>query len=665
MGEEVTARLTMPDKKIYEIKVNQNITFKDVLVKLINKTKIMEHKNANDNLILVSNRLAFGPDKFKNSINQRVEKIDRVRIFKLEAFIFDVNHKDYFKVKDYFINLGNIKTQNEQGISKNMIQDPNSIKNFQHVEQQDNKKKLNMIEDIKVSEKINLKINDFDGNLFCQISIGINSTVYDLIGEIIKRNEAQINEKGVKYLALTYKNGENLVITDNNCLNSSLKDLKISDLSEIVISLSQQPVKNIENGCVKIDNIKSLIKQQEKETQEEKEEIKIQVEKDKIVGQEKENNADDNKKNKIDNTEQNPKQNEIIDESEEIEIHLKGIGNSENKSHSIKINPKCTVSDLTNKIKLDKNIVGNNKYLYLAPGNHDNILLSEKKSMNLKISDFGIQNGSKLDFDFFDSDSDDDNKSYRKRLIDLKREGQDDLIDENSQQPKENVKVTFDFCWQNKDKIEVEVSPEITFNDLVEEFKTQALEKDKYYFKGIDKISFAYNDTLIKTSSSNTSLSSITKSAKNSVTIRVIDGGFDSFGWNVSNINNDINNKNPIPDNENQTPSSNSNWKRILFFVVGIFSLIAALVVFLVNPELMALIIPFAVSGGISLLVAFLWNTIKSCLCRQNPEEISTEPLIEANENDPNKTTVLNDLNNNLSLENNQKNENGQEKTDP
>ena len=92
--------------------------------------------------------------------------------------------------------------------------------------------------------------------------------------------------------------------------------------------------------------------------------------------------------------------------------------------------------------------------------------------------------------------------------------------------------------------------------------------------------------------------------------------------------------------------------------------LIAALVIFLVNPELFALIIPLAVSGGISLLVGFLWNTIKSCLCRQNPEEISTEQLTETNEYNPNKITDLSDLNNNLSLENNQKNENGQEKTD-
>ena len=86
--------------------------------------------------------------------------------------------------------------------------------------------------------------------------------------------------------------------------------------------------------------------------------------------------------------------------------------------------------------------------------------------------------------------------------------------------------------------------------------------------------------------------------------------------------------------------------------------------IFLVNPELLALIIPLAVSGGISLLVGFLWNTIKSCLCRQNPEEISTKQLTETNEYNPNKITDLSDLNNNLSLENNQKNENGQEKTD-
>ncbi len=478
MGEEVTVRLTMPDEKIYEIKVNQNIVFEDALVKLIHETKIMEHKNANDNLILASKQTVqtvVGPNRFKESIAQCVEKTSEGLILKLKTFIVDVNDKDYYKVEYYFINLGNIKTQNEQSISKNMIQDPNSIKNFQHVEPRDNKKKVNMMK--------------------------------------------------------------------------------------------------------------------------------------------------------------------------EIEIHLEGIGNSRNKSHSIKINPNSTVSDLINKIKLDKNIVGNNEYLYLAPGNHDNVPLSEKKSMNLKISDFGIQNGSKLDFDFFDSDSDDDNKSYRKHLINLKREEQDDLINENSQQPKKNVKAIFDSL--KEDKIEVEISSKITFNDLVEKFKTQALEKDKYYFKGIDKISFAYNNTLIKTSSSNTSLSSITKSAKDSITIRVIDGGFDGFGWNVSNINNDINN--------------GSKKKRILFFVAGTLLLIAALVVFLVNPELLATIIILGGFGGISLLVGFLWNTIKSCLVGSESEKISIEPLTETNEYDPNKTTNLSNLNNNLLLEISTQNKSKQE----
>ena len=123
--------------------------------------------------------------------------------------------------------------------------------------------------------------------------------------------------------------------------------------------------------------------------------------------------------------------------------------------------------------------------------------------------------------------------------------------------------------------------------------------------------------------------------------------------WNISDINNKnkILNDNQVFISNDENQNSSSSWLRILFFVVGILLLIAALVIFLVNPELFALIIPLAVSGGISLLVGFLWNTIKSCLCRQNPEEISTEPLIEANENDPNKTTVLNDLNNNLSPE--------------
>ena len=87
-SEEIIVQLTMPDEKVYEIKVNQNISFEDVLVKLINETKIMEDKNANDNLFLVSEQSVFGPDKLKRSINSRVEKTSEVLIFKLEALIF-------------------------------------------------------------------------------------------------------------------------------------------------------------------------------------------------------------------------------------------------------------------------------------------------------------------------------------------------------------------------------------------------------------------------------------------------------------------------------------------------------------------------------------------------------------------------------------------------
>ena len=188
-SEEIIVQLTMPDEKVYEIKVNQNISFEDVLVKLINETKIMEDKNANDNLFLVSEQSVFGPDKLKRSINSRVEKTSEVLIFKLEALIFDVTNKDYYKAKEHFINLGNIKTQNEQGISKEY--EPSNIKNFQPVKQQSNKKKINMMEDIKMSEKIDLKINDHEGNFFCNIFINGDNTVYDVLKTIVKENESK------------------------------------------------------------------------------------------------------------------------------------------------------------------------------------------------------------------------------------------------------------------------------------------------------------------------------------------------------------------------------------------------------------------------------------------------------------------------------------------
>ncbi|MBQ9491417.1 MAG: hypothetical protein IJU86_01385 [Firmicutes bacterium] len=239
-----------------------------------------------------------------------------------------------------------------------------------------------------------------------------------------------------------------------------------------------------------------------------------------------------------------------------------------------------------------------------------------------------------------------------------------DLINSNPQQSNNEINVTFDFL--GKDSIKFKVKPDITFDNLVQRFKQEALKTDKNYFKGIDKISFSCDSKFILKFSGNTSLKEIAKSVEGNINIRVIYGDLLGSYWDVSDTNNKnkISNDNQIPisNYENQTPSS--NWKRILCFVVGIFLLIAALVVFLVNPELLSLIIPLAVSGGISLLFGFLWNTIKSCLCRQNPEEISTEQLTETNEYNPNKITDLSDLNNNLSLENNQKNENGQEKTD-
>ena len=514
-SEEIIVQLTMPDEKVYEIKVNQNISFEDVLVKLINETKIMEDKNANDNLFLVSEQSVFGPDKLKRSINSRVEKTSEVLIFKLEALIFDVTNKDYYKAKEHFINLGNIKTQNEQGISKEY--EPSNIKNFQPVKQQSNKKKINMMEDIKMSEKIDLKINDHEGNFFCNIFINGDNTVYDVLKTIVKENESKINKKGAKYLALTCKNGESLVITTDDYLSSSLKSLEINGSSEIVISLSQQPTKDVEHNYVKVDYIKNSIKQSENENPEEEKEIKIQ--------------------------------------EEEI-----------------------------------------------------------------------------------------------------------NLTDENPQQPQKNVKVTFNF--ESKENIEVEVSPDIKFNDLVEKFKTEALKKDKNYFKGIDEISFICDSSLISTFASNTSLSEKTKNIESKcITIQVINGALNGGIWDVSDINNknEIFNDNQIPTSNHENQNSSLSWWRILFFVVGTLLLIAALVVFLVNPELLSLIIPLAVSGGISLLVGFLWNTIKSCFIGSEPKEISNEPMPKENKYDPNKITDLIDPNNNLLSEKGTSSNNGQE----
>lgn len=239
-----------------------------------------------------------------------------------------------------------------------------------------------------------------------------------------------------------------------------------------------------------------------------------------------------------------------------------------------------------------------------------------------------------------------------------------DLINSNPQQSNNEINVTFDFL--DKDSIKFKVKPDITFNDLVAQFKTQALKNNKNYFKGIDKISFSCDSKFILKFSGNTSLKEIAKSVEGNINIRVIDDGLLDSYWDVSDTNNKnkISNDNQIPisNYENQTPSS--NWKRILCFVVGIFLLIAALVVFLVNPELLSLIIPLAVSGGISLLVGFLWNTIKSCFIGSEPKEISNEPMPKENKSDPNKITNQNDPNNNLSPEKDTSSKNGQEQTE-
>lgn len=100
-------------------------------------------------------------------------------------------------------------------------------------------------------------------------------------------------------------------------------------------------------------------------------------------------------------------------------------------------------------------------------------------------------------------------------------------------------------------------------------------------------------------------------------------------------------------------------------FFVGIFLSIAALVIFLINPELPALIIPLAFFGGVSLLVGFLWNTIKSWLPQPNSEKISTEPLSETNRYGPNKITDLIDPKNNSLSRNGTANQNKQGRTEP
>ena len=220
------------------------------------------------------------------------------------------------------------------------------------------------------------------------------------------------------------------------------------------------------------------------------------------------------------------------------------------------------------------------------------------------------------------------------------------------------------FNFESKENIEVEVSPDIKFNDLVEKFKTEALKKDKNYFKGIDEISFICDSSLISTFASNTSLSEKTKNIESKcITIQVINGALNGGIWDVSDINNknEIFNDNQIPTSNHENQNSSLSWWRILFFVVGTLLLIAALVVFLVNPELLSLIIPLAVSGGISLLVGFLWNTIKSCFIGSEPKEISNEPMPKENKYDPNKITDLIDPNNNLLSEKGTSSNNAQE----
>ncbi len=413
--------------------------------------------------------------------------------------------------------------------------------------------------------------------------------------------------------------------------------------------------------------------------------------------------------------------------NEEIEIKLNNM-QEKDKHHSIRINQDATVGDLINKIKESKEIVGNGQFLYLCcnNGGPNNGILSCKKSMSLKLSDFKINNDSELSFHVFDINNSYTNKVLAELLtggsvVKIVQDGNIEIVFEKS--------IKYKLCLDRKFysvlpmKLCDKIKDLITWGAHVAYYSYPIInDRDCVYFK------INFGDKIItdpENTNQNGSLESMAIKQGSVLNIEITTRRDDQKvltenGWvkaidiieqnknkqqeegndeskeerikqketnlnlidenpqqqkknvkvnfnflNQDKISNIKFNDNEIPVSNHENQKSSSNLWRILLFIVGVLSLAASLVVFLVNPELLALIIPLAVSGGISLLlVGFLWNTIKSCLCRQNPEEISTEQLTETNEYNPNKITDLSDLNNNLSLENNQKNENGQEKTD-
>lgn len=158
----------------------------------------------------------------------------------------------------------------------------------------------------------------------------------------------------------------------------------------------------------------------------------------------------------------------------------------------------------------------------------------------------------------------------------MKKEEKINLIDENQQQLNKKVDVTFSFL--GKLDITCKVDPKITFDNLVQRFKQEALKTDKNYFNSINIISFLCNGRWISEANKDVSLNEIVKDVKDSIMIRVFAEGGCDHRWDISDNNNrnQIFNDNQIPVSNNEHQNSHSNWKRILFFAVGIFSLIAA-----------------------------------------------------------------------------------------
>ena len=407
--------------------------------------------------------------------------------------------------------------------------------------------------------------------------------------------------------------------------------------------------------------------------------------------------------------------------NEEIEIKLNSI--LEHKHHSIRINQDATVGDLINKIKESKEIVGNGQFLYLCceNGGPNNGILSCKESMSLKLSDFKINNDSELSFDVFDINTrDHQSRNFLGQLlghnsvVKIVQDGNIEIVFEKSIKHglcldrKFYSVLPMKLCDKIKDLITLgayvahssypikndrdDVYFKINFGDKIitdpentdqnESLENMAIkpgsvlnieiatkydDQENGWVKAIDIIEQNKNkqqeegndeskEERIKQKETNL-IDENPQQQKENVKVNFNSPNQDK----ISDIKfND--NKIPVSNHGNQKSSSNL-W-RILLFIVGVLSLAASLVVFLVSPELLALIIPLAFFGGFSLLVGFLWNTIKSCLWGSNPEGISMEPLSKTNKYDPNKITDLIDPNNNLLLKKGTLNKNEQEQAD-